>query len=147
MWIILQILLWCAWTLLLYWVHRAAHVLNFMKPFHDDHHNYIVDNKGTTWNINNIFLFNDTWYSTVDLWLTEVIPTLVFAITTGAWWIAVFYWLWAAFFQENIEHNLEFNYYPFTSGRWHLVHHQNPNKNYGLFFPVWDKVFRTEQKI
>ena len=63
---------------------------------------------------------------------------------TGQWWISVFYYVWAAFIQERIEHNSNFDIYPFlTSGQCHLVHHTNPEKNYGLFSPIWDIVFDT----
>lgn len=91
-----------------------------------------------------MFLFNDTWMSTLDLWITEVIPTLIFSLVTGYWWISVFYYLWAAFVQEIIEHNPKFDVFPLlTSGRWHLIHHHNTSVNYGLFTPVWDIAFGT----
>jgi sterol desaturase/sphingolipid hydroxylase (fatty acid hydroxylase superfamily) len=69
---------------------------------------------------------------------------LIFSYITGHWWIFVFYYCWAAFIQEIIEHDPEINWYPFTSGRWHLLHHRNFEKNYGLFHPVWDRIFQTE---
>jgi sterol desaturase/sphingolipid hydroxylase (fatty acid hydroxylase superfamily) len=82
--------------------------------------------------------------STLDLWITEVIPTLVFSLITGQWWISVFYYVWAAFVQEIIEHNPKVDLYPFlTSGKWHLIHHHNTSVNYGLFIPTWDILFGT----
>jgi len=138
-----------SWTLYLYLIHRVIHSIGlrlFPVAFnaHADHHRYINTNKQTTWHWNNLFLFNDTWTSTLDLWITEVIPTLIFSLITGAWWISVFYYFWAALVQEVIEHNPKFDLYPFlTSGKWHLVHHHNTSVNYGLFFPVWDILFGT----
>jgi sterol desaturase/sphingolipid hydroxylase (fatty acid hydroxylase superfamily) len=80
----------------------------------------------------------------MDLWITEVVPTLIFSWITGHWWLSVFYYVWAAFIQEVIEHNPNFNIYPLlTSGQWHLVHHKQSDKNFGLFVPIWDIVFRT----
>jgi sterol desaturase/sphingolipid hydroxylase (fatty acid hydroxylase superfamily) len=137
------------WTFLLYWVHRIAHVTPIIQNFHRDHHKFIsVNTKGNIkpndWHWSNLFLFNDNWNSTIDLWLTEVIPTLLYSWVTGAWWISIFYYIWAAFIQERIEHNPNFDIYPLlTSGRCHLVHHSIPNKNYGLFFSMWDKAFGT----
>jgi sterol desaturase/sphingolipid hydroxylase (fatty acid hydroxylase superfamily) len=60
----------------------------------------------------------------------------------------VFYYLWAALVQEVIEHNPNFNLYPaLTSGKWHLIHHRDNGSNFGLFFPIWDILFKTHKKI
>ena len=91
-------------------------------------------------------MFNDDWPSTIDLWITEVIPTVIFSWITGQWWITVFYYLWAAFLQEPLEHKRGLNLPLLTCGDWHLKHHIRPDKNFGLFFPVWDKIFGTESK-
>jgi sterol desaturase/sphingolipid hydroxylase (fatty acid hydroxylase superfamily) len=132
------------WTLVLYLIHRLVHITPVLKELHWDHHKYVNLND-TGWRWNNLFLFNDTWKSTIDLWITEVIPSLIFSIVTGHYWVIVFYYIWAAFLQEELEHNKKINLYPITTGRWHLVHHRTPNKNFGLFLPFWDKIFRTEQ--
>lgn len=134
-----------AWTLVLYWIHRAAHAIPALQYAHWDHHWYITNHKDMGWHWSNLFLFNDNWISTLDLWLTEVIPTVLFAWFFDAWWLVVFYYVWAAVIQEAVEHNSRINWYPITSGQWHLTHHQNPSKNFGVFIPVWDKVFGTEQ--
>lgn len=134
-----------SWTFLLYWIHRIIHRIPMVNKFHQDHHIYINRHGGTRWHWNNIFLYNDTWKSTADLWISEVIPTLVFSYVTGCWWLSIFYYLWAALLQEMLEHNPNFDMYPFiTSGRWHLVHHKKQRKNFGLFIPLWDKLFKTE---
>lgn len=137
------------WTLILYWLHRLSHSLKFLKQYHLDHHRFIFKNGNTKskWHVNNLLLYNDSMHSTIDLWLTEVIPTFLFALITGHWWIFVFYYVWAAFFQEFLEHKKGLNLLPFTFGDWHLVHHRNFNYNYGLFFPIWDIVFRTNKYI
>jgi sterol desaturase/sphingolipid hydroxylase (fatty acid hydroxylase superfamily) len=132
------------WTLVLYLIHRLVHITPVLKELHWDHHKYVNLND-TGWRLNNLLLFNDTWKSTVDLWITQVIPSLIFSIVTGHYWIIVFYYIWAAFLQEELEHNKKINFYPFTAGQWHLVHHRTPNKNFGLFLPFWDKIFRTEK--
>lgn len=130
-----------SWTLLLYWIHRFAHAIPVLREIHLDHHRFILNND-TRWHWSNLFLFNDTWKSTLDLWLSEVIPTLLFSLVTGQWWISIFYYVWAAFIQETIEHNKNFNIPILTSGKWHMIHHRS-EKNYGLFTALWDKVFRT----
>lgn len=141
-----------SWTFLLYWIHRLGHHTPIVQTFHKDHHGFISTIiKGNTepndWHWSNLFLFNDNWNSTVDLWLTEVIPTLLYSWITGVWWISIFYYVWAAFIQERIEHNPNVDIYPWlTSGQWHLMHHKNPDKNYGLFFPIWDILFNTYKR-
>jgi len=136
-----------SWTLCLYWLHRIIHITPVLRKVHWEHHKYINTHK-TGWHWNNLFLFNDNWVSTADLWITEVIPTLIFSYITGQWWVIIFYYFWAALIQEIIEHNPNVNWYPIlTSGKWHLVHHRNNKANFGLFLPVWDILFRTRSKL
>ena len=118
--------------------------------YHGAHHNFInsqlKNNKTQRWHWNNLFLVNDNYKSTIDLWITEVLPTLVFCYLTGHYWIFIFYYFWASLIQESIEHNYGVNLYPFlTSGKWHLLHHGSPNKNFGVFFPIWDIIFGTNK--
>lgn len=142
----------CLWTFILYWIHRVAHQLSFLKKYHVDHHQFILKKfkENCTppgWHWNNLLLFNDTWNSTIDLWLTEVFPTILFSLITGQWWVIIFYYLWAAFIQETIEHNPNFDFIMWSSGKWHLLHHTKGTKNYGLFFPIWDIVFKSNLKV
>lgn len=136
------------WTFILYWIHRLAHAVNFFKKYHWDHHSYINKNGSSGWNANNLLLFNDTRESTIDLWLTEVIPSFLFSLITGQWWVVIFYYLWAALLQETLEHNSKLNLFPLlTSGKWHLIHHKDAEKNFGLFIPLWDIIFGTYKNV
>lgn len=136
-----------SWTFILYWIHRLGHHTPFIKQVHWNHHSYVTKNGMQGWHWNNLFLFNDTWTSTVDLYITEVIPTILFSWITGQWWIFMLYYVWAAIFQEIIEHNKKINIPFFTSGQWHLIPHRFPNKNYSLFFPLWDILFGTYKHV
>jgi hypothetical protein len=119
-----------------------------MSQFHTDHHNQVTQETIQGFNWKNIFLWFDSWKSTVDQWLTEIIPTIIICLITDQLWLFVAYYVWAAFIQENIEHNEKINLYPFlTSGKWHLIHHQDPTKNYGVFFPLWDMIFQTKADL
>jgi len=143
---IFEILFWfVSWTFIIYWIHRISHKLPWVKKFHLEHHRFINfnQNQKSRWELNNLFLYNDNAKSTIDLWITEVIPTLIFSLITGQWWIFLFYYLWAALLQEIIEHDQNFNLFGLTSGQWHLEHHKNYKVNYGLFFPIWDILFNT----
>lgn len=139
------------WTLILYWIHRLGHKILIVRMYHRAHHRFVSNiikknQQPIKWHWSNLFLFNDNVDSTIDLWLTEVIPSLLYSWITGQWWVITFYYIWAAFIQERIEHNPNFDVYPFlTSGKWHLVHHRNSNTNYGLFFPLWDLIFGTHK--
>lgn len=134
------------WTFFLYWIHRLAH-RSWIAKIHLCHHRYVNSQLSPmSWHWTNLVLFNDNWESTIDLWITEVLPTLMFSYVTGAWWISGFYYLWAALIQESIEHNINFNVFLLTSGKWHMIHHRE-NKNFGLFFPIWDLVFNTYKHV
>lgn len=136
------------WTFIIYWCHRVGHLIPYIKNIHFAHHKFISTNPPPVWHWTNIFLFQDNWVSTFDVWITEFIPTIIFCLLTGQWWIVVIFYLWSAFIQESIEHNPSFNKYPLlTSGKWHLIHHTNGNYNYGIFLPIWDIVFKTYKPI
>lgn len=140
------------WTFVIYWVHVIAHKISFLSYFHWDHHKHILshmdgDKNPTGWHWNNLFFYNDTWKSTVDLWITEVIPTLLYSWMTGQWWCIMFYWFWAAFIQETVEHNPKWNVLFLSAGKWHLLHHTKGNVNYGLFIPLWDILFKTNRQL
>jgi sterol desaturase/sphingolipid hydroxylase (fatty acid hydroxylase superfamily) len=131
---------------MLYWIHRLAHVIPFLKKYHFDHHK-VVNLNEVKWSWNNFLLYNDTSKSTIDLWLTEVIPTLLFSMLTGQWWVIIFYYLWAALIQERIEHDSSIDLPVLTSGKWHLVHHQCGRYNFGLFTSIWDRMFYTNKSF
>jgi sterol desaturase/sphingolipid hydroxylase (fatty acid hydroxylase superfamily) len=134
-----------AWTFIIYWVHRIAHIFPSLIITHRGHHRFVAGHT-ITWHWSNIFLFNDDWTSTIDFWITEVIPTAIFVFITEQWWLGIGFYLYAAFLQEWFEHNKHFNGYPFyTSGKWHLLHHTAPRCNYGIGTPFWDWVFNTNK--
>lgn len=132
-----------AWTFILYWVHRFAHkVKSPVMKTHWEHHKVVLTQE-IKWMWPMIFLWQEGWKATLDIIYTEAIPTIIFCAITGQWWILVWWYIWTAFIQEHIEHNPNFNIYPFSAGKTHLVHHRNSNYNYSLFFPIWDIVFGT----
>jgi sterol desaturase/sphingolipid hydroxylase (fatty acid hydroxylase superfamily) len=136
-----------AWTFMLYWIHVLAHQLPVVRKYHLDHHRFINKHGNSGWQLNNLFLYNDTVKSTFDLWITEVIPTLLFSWVTGQWWVSIVYYIWAAFLQEALEHKKNFNIPLLSAGKWHLIHHSAHSKNYGLFFPIWDIIFGTYKHV
>jgi len=135
-----------AWTLYLYTVHRLAHITPIVKDIHRRHHLFALTNN-TSWHWNNLFFYNDNLEGTLDFWITEVIPNLVFCYILNAWWIFIMFWIYSGILQENIEHNKNISFPFFTAGQWHLLHHRKYNKNFGIYTPIWDKLFGTEECI
>lgn len=139
-----NILLFLSWTLMLYSIHRLVHRLPLLSRFHLAHHRYIK-NGNSKWNYKNLVLYTDDHGSTIDMWLTEVIPTILFCVAFNALWLWIFYYIWAALLQDTLEHS-NLDWYPLTTGKWHMVHHRDARRNFGLFLPIWDKVFGTEKR-
>lgn len=135
-----------SWTLLLYWIHRLIHFTPGLQKIHWGHHEYVTEQQ-PKWMWQNILLYSDDWIGTADLFITEVIPTLVFCYLTNQWWILVWYYIWTAFIQERVEHNPNVNIWPFSSGKWHLIHHKDHTKNYGIYFKIWDVIFGTNYDL
>lgn len=135
------------WTFILYWIHRVGHQITILSKLHRQHHKFVSEN-AITWHWSNIFLFNDNWPSTIDLWITEIIPTAIFVIITQQWWLGIGFYLYTAFVQEWLEHNDDFNFYPiYTAGKWHLLHHAQYQCNYGIGTPFWDWIFGTNKTL
>ena len=142
------VLVFLLWTFVVYWIHRLAHELPFVRDYHLDHHNQITNHTTQGPNWKNIFLWSDSWKSTVDMWLTEVIPAIIISLITGHWWLIIAYYVWAVCIQEIVEHHEKIDLYPvLTSGKWHLIHHDDSTKNYGLFVPIWDIIFGTWKSV
>lgn len=139
------------WNLILYWTHWLGHRIPYIRDFHLQHHKRISYNLKhgvvNRWHWSNIFLFNDDWTSTIDYWITEIIPTLLFCMITGQWWIMIVYYFWAAFIQESVEHNPKINLPFMLSGHRHVLHHKKSTVNYGVLFPIWDKLFGTLKNV
>lgn len=134
------------WTLSEYTMHVMVHRVPWLAQVHSHHHKFIAMNN-TTWEWRNIFLWTDSWMCTLDLWIQEVIPTLIIVTLTGHWWLFGCFYIWTAFIQENVEHNPKIHVPWLSSGRWHLQHHINPKSNFGTIATFWDKLFRTEQRV
>jgi len=135
------------WSFSEYIMHVLAHQIPMMKYIHSHHHRFIFQNSNTKWDWRNIFLWTDSWMCTLDLWVIEVIPTLVISAVTGHWWLFLAFYIWTAYIQENVEHNPKIKIPNLTSGQWHLHHHVNSKSNFGTLVTFWDKLFRTEVKV
>ncbi len=136
-----------AWTLILYWTHRAAHRLEFLWRFHSAHHETHYDGsfEFSWWNL--IGWFND-WRSTLDQWIVEIIPTAIFiAVFPAAWPLAVLYFVDNALAEGITDHNPRIRVPGLAMGRYHLVHHEDHGANLDVYTPFWDRVFGTYRHV
>lgn len=144
------------WTLASYALHRLAHVKSPYNPLfkiHLAHHkaeygkekNY--DFKWPGWR-SFVLWFGDL-QSTLDVWITLIIPAIVVSIlfTQTHFTVLIGVYLYEVFLSEhNLDHNPEITG-PITRvlaiGQYHLTHHHYPKYNYGLYLTLWDIVFIT----
>ena len=135
------------WTLLIYCTHRLAHSIPALWHFHQAHHAVSYDGKWefSWWNL--IGWFND-WRSTLDQWLTEIIPTILYILLFhDAWPIAVLYYI-DSFLSEGItDHNPRIAVPGLAMGRYHLAHHADMTMNFDLYTHFWDWVFGTRHHV
>lgn len=142
------LLLLLLWTMMIYWTHRLAHRLPCLWRFHSAHH--AVEYKGeyefSWWNL--VGWFND-WKSTIDQWLTEIIPTTLFVLVfPQAWPILVIYYVDGFVLAEGLtDHNPRIDIPALSMGKYHLRHHADMSGNYDLYFRLWDKVFGTQLRV
>jgi len=135
------------WTLLLYGVHRLVHILPYIKKIHNEHHRYVMRNKDWYIKWEDLYLSRGNNKVTVDLWITEVIPTLLFCAVTGHWWIFGLYYGWSAFYEKTTKYNRDVDVFLVTWGMWTLTHYRRTTLNFGGIFSLWDMIFKTNRGI
>jgi|Laugresbdmm110sd_1035091.scaffolds.fasta_scaffold132998_2 sterol desaturase/sphingolipid hydroxylase (fatty acid hydroxylase superfamily) len=135
------------WTLVLYWIHRVAHVFPYLKDIHKEHHRYVIRNKGSGIALRHLLLIHKSKDYTIDLWITEVVPTILFSLVTGQVWILIVYYIWAALFQTSVKYDVNFDIFPITWGAWTLLHYRHNSNNFGSIFTIWDRLFKTNKGI
>ena len=146
-------LLFLAWTLLVYAMHRIAHWKikgNFLRALHLAHHKVDYSNeinRRLKWY--NLFFYFGSLNATLDVIMMLTLPAVMIFLLyprLGAY-ILVFHYLYEVFLSEGVlDHNPKINGFVtkyFSWGDYHLEHHKRWNCNYSLMVTVWDRVFRT----
>jgi len=140
------------WTLVIYFIHRLAHIrhrFNFLYHIHRHHHrvNYLRENRGFKWH--HFIFFFGSFYESLDVWLMMTLPALGLFIWLPAYGICilVFHYLYEVFLSESqLDHNAaitgEVTRY-FSWGSYHLGHHRNIRYNFSLMITLWDTIFKT----
>lgn len=145
------------WTLVMYWIHRLAHIHHPKNPFwqlHRAHHAvaYLSAPSKSTWpRLGQLVFWLGSWRATLDVIVTMTIPAILIAILIPRYgiFLLAFHYIYELFFSEYaLDHNPKikgFITHIFAWGDFHLLHHMTPRKNYSLIITLWDRVFQTAE--
>lgn len=145
------------WTFVIYWLHRFSHIHHRLNPLwwiHRAHHAepYLREDSHPSWPNFGQYLF---WLGGVRLSL-DVILVMTLPLLVIAWlWpqygipLLVFHYFYEVFLSESVlDHNPRITGRItrwFAWGDFHLHHHVNLKRNYGLLVCFWDDLFGTAQ--
>lgn len=141
------------WTLIVYWMHRLAHIriwYNFLYYFHLAHHkiNYFrQSNLKFKWYY--LFFYFGSLRASLDVICMLTIPAFIvyFIYPKIGIYILIFHYIYEVFFSEGLlDHNSNITGTStklFAWGKYHLVHHKKWNYNFSLMITLWDWVFKT----
>tara|TARA_B100000131_G_scaffold317592_1_gene359867 strand:- start:312 stop:1070 length:759 start_codon:yes stop_codon:yes gene_type:complete len=125
-----------------YCTHRAMHHKRLYPIIHKIHH---ISKNPTPWAA---FSFHPIEAIIQIVWIPIIILCIPFHIISLAFW-ALYMMLF------NVIGHLGYEIFPrkfmsssigqiFFSSTFHNMHHKQNNCNYGLYFIVWDKIFKTD---
>jgi sterol desaturase/sphingolipid hydroxylase (fatty acid hydroxylase superfamily) len=123
-----------------HWVRHKVHVFWL---FHTVHHSQ-----------KHLNLFTDFRYHVVEYLIggfirVSVMTLLNFGAREIMWWLLFHEW-YARFYHANIRTNLGWLRYILVTPQSHRVHHspepRHWDKNFGVMFSIWDRIFGTQYK-
>ncbi|TXE09303.1 sterol desaturase family protein [Gelidibacter salicanalis] len=123
-----------------YWTHRLMHHRAFFKYVHKTHHSF---HNPTPWAA---FAFHPL-ESIISM---GIIPIIIFLIPFHQWALIVFVTLLTL---NNVLIHLGYRLPKFMKARFqntaveHDLHHNGFQKNYGLYFTLWDKLMGTYYRM
>jgi sterol desaturase/sphingolipid hydroxylase (fatty acid hydroxylase superfamily) len=124
-----------------YWLHRWQHKNAFLWEQHKFHHSEVSMNVTTTRRVH--------WLEEILIISFILIPmSVLFKIEPiEAGFLAFIEILWLQFIHLNLRLELGIISPLFVGPQLHRIHHsfapEHIDKNFGLFFPIWDIIFRT----
>jgi sterol desaturase/sphingolipid hydroxylase (fatty acid hydroxylase superfamily) len=143
------------WTFVIYWLHRFSHIHHRRNPLwwiHRPHHAepYLRQDSHPSWPQFGQYLFwLGGWRLSLDVVLVMTLPLLVIAWIWPEYGIPllVFHYLYEVFLSESVlDHNPRLQgklTHWFAWGDFHLHHHVNLKRNFGLMVCFWDWLFGT----
>lgn len=145
------------WTMLMYGMHRLAHLHSKRNPLwilHTAHHRIPYLSRRPTHNwpkLGQYFFWLGDWKTSLDVLLTMTFPLLLLTALVPQYALPL---LVGHYFYELFlsEHRLDHNPYVvgfwtriFAWGDYHLHHHAHPRRNFGLLVTWWDRLFGTAE--
>ena len=151
-WLLQLLLGLVAWLGMAYGIHRLAHwpgAWNRLHRWHRAHHApaYLEVSRRFRWH--HALLCFGSVPETLDIWLTLTLPLLLVALLLpqqGAVLLLFHYVYEILFSDQRLDHNPHIRgplTRVFAWGQYHLRHHADPRRNFGLILTVWDHVFAT----
>ena len=140
------------WLWMAYGIHRLAHcpgAWNRLHRWHRVHHSpgYLEEPRRFRWH--HALLCFGSVQETLDIWVTLTLPLLLVALwlpQQGAVLLLFHYVYEILFSDQRLDHNPRIRgplTRVFAWGQYHLRHHADPRRNFGLLLTVWDHVFAT----
>jgi sterol desaturase/sphingolipid hydroxylase (fatty acid hydroxylase superfamily) len=142
------------WLGMAYGIHRLAHwsrPWNRLHLWHRAHHapSYLEEPRRFRWH--HALLCFGSVPETLDIWVTLTLPLLLVALLLpqqGALLLLFHYVYEILFSDQRLDHNPRIRgplTRVFAWGQYHLHHHADPRRNFGLILTVWDHVFATDR--
>ena len=150
--IILFVLAVLLWTGMAYIIHRLAHwrgSCSILYRLHAVHHGprYAGGSGQLRWH--HFLLCFGSPAETLDIWITLTLPALLICLVLPMQGLLLFmfHYFYEIFCSDGqLDHNPNLSgpiTRTFAWGDYHLRHHRDPSRNYGLILTVWDYVFST----
>jgi len=145
------------WTFAIYWLHRFSHIHHRYNPLwwiHRAHHAepYLRADSRPQWpKLGQYFFWLGGWRLSLDVVLVMTLPLLIIAWMQPQYGVPllVFHYFYEVFLSESVlDHNPRItNRYTrwFAWGDFHLHHHVNLKRNFGLMCGFWDFLFATAE--
>ena len=151
-WLLRLILALVVWLGLAYGVHRISHLpgsWNRLNLWHRLHHaeTYLQQSRIFHWH--HALLCFGSIEETLDIWFTLTLPALLICLLFPAqgWALLLFHYFYEILLSDQrLDHNPKICG-PLTKifawGQFHLSHHANQHRNFGLILTFWDYIFFT----
>ena len=121
-----------AFDLLAYWVHRAAHANALLWRIHRVHHS---DPDLGPWITFRFHAVEIAWRMAI-----QFLPLYVLGVAAA---IPNVVYLAFVVFNLVAHSDLDWRFGPLVGPAYHGVHHREEHANFGMFFVVWDVLFKT----
>lgn len=124
-----------------YWFHRCQHRVGILWQAHLLHHTDMALNVTTTHRVHFVEHLLTPFFMTA--------PIMVFfdPPSRDMYWIAVVPTLWSYFVHANLRIGFGKFWWLLSSPQYHRIHHsllpQHLNRNFAVWFPLYDVLFRT----